>query len=245
MRLKTPWLPFVGGVTTVLLVLLARSAPSMPTRPSDESTPVSGRAESIPSYELPSTGRSATSGDFRLLESSSDLLSSSIEPPAFALFERNDPEHQRRQLLARVPYGEMIDQVASRYSVDPLLLAAIVEVESGFDATAVSPRGAIGLTQIMPNTGEHLDAVDLHEPAANLDAGARYLRQLQDQFDGDVGLMLAAYNAGPGNVARFGGVPPFRETRQFISRVLGIYVRHQEELRDPAPANRLERLAAR
>lgn len=244
MRLKTPWLPLAGGVVMVVLILLARSTPSLAVRPpaGAEAPVVATPGSPFVPFDL---GRSAASGDFRLLESSHQLTDIPIAPPSFALFERDSIEQKRQDLLTRVPYGQMIEQVAASHGVDPLLLAAIVEAESGFDAGAVSPRGAIGLAQIMPATGEHLDAVDLHEPEANLDAAARYLRLLQDQFGEDVALVLAAYNAGPGNVARFGGVPPFRETRAFISRVLGIYVRHQDELRSPMPASGLDRIAAR
>ena len=102
--------------------------------------------------------------------------------------------------LEHVPFGSQIQASARRHGLDPLLVAAIVQVESGFDGRAVSPRGAIGLMQVMPGTAAELDVNDLYSPSGNLEAGTRYLASLLRRFDGDLVLGLAAYNAGPAAV---------------------------------------------
>lgn len=121
---------------------------------------------------------------------------------------------------AATPFGAEIDAAAARNGIDPALLRALVRQESGFDPAARSSAGATGLTQLMPGTAASL-GVDPTDPAQALDGGARYLRQQLDRFGGDERLALAAYNAGPGAVARHGGVPPYAETQRYVERVLG------------------------
>lgn len=111
-----------------------------------------------------------------------------------------------------------VDGAARRHGLDGRLLAAVVWTESGFRADAVSPAGAVGLAQLLPSTAAALD-VDPWRPAANLDGGARYLAEQLDTF-GRVELALAAYNAGPGRVARAGGIPDIVETQLYVLRVL-------------------------
>jgi len=118
------------------------------------------------------------------------------------------------------PFGAEIEAAAAKNGVDPALLRALVRQESGFDPAARSGAGAVGLTQLMPGTAASL-GVDPTDPAQALDGGARYLRQQLDRFGGDERKALAAYNAGPGAVARFGGVPPYTETQNYVQRVLG------------------------
>jgi soluble lytic murein transglycosylase-like protein len=108
---------------------------------------------------------------------------------------------------------------AAHYDVSPALLAALVWQESRWHPTAVSAKGALGLTQLMPSTA-HALTVDARDPAANLDGGAHYLRQMLDLFDGDVERALAAYNAGPGRVLHAGGLPPIAETRAYVSTII-------------------------
>lgn len=128
--------------------------------------------------------------------------------------------------LEQVPFGARILEAADRHGLDPLLVAAVAEVESGFDVQAMSPRGALGLMQVMPETARQLGVYDLNDPGGNLEAGTSYLASLLRRFDGDVALALAGYNAGPTAVGRFGGLPPFPETRRFTERVLRLYVEH-------------------
>ncbi len=131
--------------------------------------------------------------------------------------------------LAEIPFGEQMRKAGEQYGVDALLIAAVVEVESNFDPTAVSPRGAVGLMQVLPSTA-NLSREILLDPAANIHHGSRYLRRLLKRFEGDLELALAAYNAGPTAVRRFGGVPPFRETRNYVEKVLDLYIAHHRQV---------------
>jgi hypothetical protein len=112
---------------------------------------------------------------------------------------------------------------AKRHGLDPALVLAVVSVESGFRPNAVSRKGAQGLMQLMPGTAKDLGVKDALDPAANLDGGTRYLNALLRQYDGDLKRALAAYNAGAGAVKRHGGVPPYRETRDYVQKVLERY----------------------
>ncbi len=143
-------------------------------------------------------------------------------PPAFSLRFVDGQERPD------TPYGDPIYESARRHGLNPILVAAVVEAESRFNAHAVSKKGARGLMQLMPATGRRLGLgpAELYEPEKNLDAGSRYLRQLLDRF-GELDLVLAAYNAGEGAVERHGGVPPYRETIDYVRKVsvaLGLVV---------------------
>lgn len=118
-----------------------------------------------------------------------------------------------------VPFGGIIYQEAKKNDLPPELVAAVVHTESKFVPTARSNRGAVGLMQLVPKTGRWLGAKNLNDPAQNIQAGAKYLRYLTDRFSGDQQKAIAAYNAGEGNVRRFHGVPPFKETRNYVQRV--------------------------
>jgi soluble lytic murein transglycosylase-like protein len=132
-------------------------------------------------------------------------------------------------LVLGLPFELEIQAAAARHGVDSLLLAAIVKAESGFNPDAVSARGAVGLMQILPSTANE-EMAQLFDPARNLDCGAAYLRSLLEAFGGDLELSLAAYNAGPTQVRRHGGMPPFAETRAFVGKVLAIYADFQSPL---------------
>jgi soluble lytic murein transglycosylase-like protein len=120
------------------------------------------------------------------------------------------------ELPADVPFGAEITAAAKKHGIDPALLAGLVKQESGFNPNAGSPAGARGLTQLMPGTAAGLGVSNVLDPAQNLDGGAKYLRQQLDAFGGDVTRALAAYNAGPGAVQRYGGVPPYAETQNYV-----------------------------
>ncbi len=121
-------------------------------------------------------------------------------------------------------YTALIEETAYRESVPPYLVAAIMRVESDFDARAVSDKGARGLMQVMPATARRFgfDASRLQDPVHNVAAGATYLRWLLDRYDGDLDRVLAAYNAGEGAVDEYGGIPPYKETRDFVKRVRAV-----------------------
>jgi len=153
-----------------------------------------------------------------------------------ARIERLDggsPDAERFDRLVRgtVRQGNidaLIGANAATFSIDPALVRSIVETESEFNPRATSPAGARGLMQLMPETAQSLGIVDAYDPAENLRGGTRYLRGLLDRF-GDVRLAVAAYNAGPAAVERFGGVPPFSETQAYVRRVLTRYRDLSEE----------------
>jgi soluble lytic murein transglycosylase-like protein len=132
----------------------------------------------------------------------------------------NAAESVKEQFFkTEVPFGSIIYNEAKKNDLRPELVAAVVHTESKFKPTARSQRGAVGLMQLVPRTGKWMGATNLADPAQNIMAGAKYLRYLTDRFGGDEQKAIAAYNAGEGNVRRFNGVPPFRETRNYVSRV--------------------------
>jgi hypothetical protein len=118
-----------------------------------------------------------------------------------------------------IPFGSIIYNEAMKNNIAPELVAAVAHTESKFVPTARSGAGAVGLMQLVPRTGRWLGATNLTDPAQNIMAGAKYLKYLTDRFGGDQQKAIAAYNAGEGNVRRFGGVPPFRETQNYLQRV--------------------------
>jgi soluble lytic murein transglycosylase-like protein len=140
-----------------------------------------------------------------------------------------------------VPFGDIIHEKAQKYDVDPALVAAVMETESRFQTKARSQVGAKGLMQLMPKTGRWLGARNLYDPAQNVDAGVKYLKYLDSRFPGNLKKTIAAYNAGEGNVRRYNGIPPFRETRGYVTRVLSRYEKRKAELKQfeaqgaPAP----------
>ena len=123
------------------------------------------------------------------------------------------------------PYGQIIYDIAIRHAINPHLVAALIHVESAFNARAVSPKGAYGLMQLLPETARRFGLnkkKDLFDPRKNLEAGVRYLKWLTTRFDGDAQKILAAYNAGEGAVQRFGGIPPYQETQNYVSKIFGL-----------------------
>ena len=117
-------------------------------------------------------------------------------------------------------YDSLVQSAASRYGVDPRLVQAVMQQESGGNPNATSSAGAEGLMQLMPDTASSLGVADPYDPAQSIDGGTRYLRGLLDEFGGNTTLALAAYSAGAGAVKEYGGVPPYPETQQYVSNVL-------------------------
>ena len=120
-------------------------------------------------------------------------------------------------------YQDYISKASAQYSVDPYLVAAVIECESNWNSEAESYRGAQGLMQLMPATAGDLGVKDAYDPRENIMGGTKYLSQLMDMFDGDLTKTIAAYNAGPGAVQHYGGVPPYAETQGYVDKVLGYY----------------------
>jgi soluble lytic murein transglycosylase-like protein len=133
------------------------------------------------------------------------------------------PNFVRGKAFSAQDIDAAIDQAASRHNVDPNLVRAVIKVESNFNPNAVSRKGAMGLMQLMPQTARQLKVQNPFDPQQNVDAGVRHLKQLMENYGGDVKLTLAAYNAGQGAVARSAGVPHFAETRNYVKRITQLY----------------------
>lgn len=127
---------------------------------------------------------------------------------------------------------EAIDQIAAQHALPPGLVHSVIKVESNYNAHAISPKGAMGMMQLIPSTARRFGVSNVFDPVQNIKGGTRYLRYLVDLFNGNYSLALAAYNAGELNVMRYGGVPPFSETRNYLIQVR----RRLQELKEPAPA---------
>jgi soluble lytic murein transglycosylase-like protein len=121
------------------------------------------------------------------------------------------------------PFGEVIRAAAVKHGVDEYLIACVIAEESNFNPRAVSPRAAAGLMQLLPGTAARFAVRDVFDPVENIEAGTRYLKELLDHYRGDIKLALAAYNAGPEVVTRYGGIPPYSETRNYVRHVTARY----------------------
>jgi soluble lytic murein transglycosylase-like protein len=124
----------------------------------------------------------------------------------------------------------IVIQTASRHQVDPALVKAIIMAESGYNTRAISKKGAKGLMQLMPATAQSLGVEDIFNPKQNISGGVRYFKKLVTQFDGDVELALAAYNAGSRNVRHFQGIPPFKATQSYIKKVFKYYEIYKDQM---------------
>jgi soluble lytic murein transglycosylase-like protein len=133
-----------------------------------------------------------------------------------------------RAVPAETAYEHLIREAAAMYELDPGLIRAVMRTESAFNPYAVSRVGAQGLMQLMPALASDLGVTDPFDPRQNIMAGARYLRQLLDAHRGNVRLTLASYNAGPGNVKRYKGIPPFRETRNYVKKITELMAEEEE-----------------
>lgn len=150
---------------------------------------------------------------------------------------RRDFEEQRRDFEPTI--AAMIRRIARKYQVDPHLVKAVVAVESNFDILAVSDKGAQGLMQLMPETAREMGVRSPLKPSENIRGGVRYLRTLLDRYD-ELGVALAAYNAGPVAVDRYAGIPPYPETQAYVKRVLRFYREYREESRRKHPNAKLD-----
>jgi soluble lytic murein transglycosylase-like protein len=146
--------------------------------------------------------------------STSSLLAAQAYAPA-------DDEHRAEGVPSS--YLEMINRSCERFGVDPSLVRAIVKVESDYNPFAISRKGAMGLMQLMPQTASDLNVKNSFSPHENIEGGVRYLRYLLDRYEGNLTLALAAYNSGETAVKRWGTVPPFKETKDYVKKVLALY----------------------
>lgn len=131
--------------------------------------------------------------------------------------------------VAPAQIDQLVSANAGAWGVDPALVKAIIANESGFDAAATSKTGAQGLMQLEPGTAADLGVANAYDPAQNIWGGTRYIKGLLDRFHGDLRLAVAAYNAGPGAVEKYGGVPPYAETQAYVENVLGSYQKYKTQ----------------
>lgn len=235
--------------TALSLVISLDSTPSDPAVPAPYQRPAVQQAPDDPAElkELASwavsSGRSGTSSR-RFQAIRSQDLEAAMTPgsPDLSLFAPGPGVDAERQFLNGLPYGTAISLAAERHKVNGLLVAAIVSVESRFTPEAVSPRGAKGLMQVRPAVGQAYGAKDLFDPFANVDVGSRYFSSLMKDYRGDLELTLAAYNAGPAAVARYGGVPPYRETRAYVRKVLARYEEYSRRANEARASARAARI---
>lgn len=155
-------------------------------------------------------------------------LSHPVPPLCASTALNGDAERTSKPTRPALPVGkpvisELISKHATRLGIDPLLIHAVVRQESGFNPRAVSPKGAMGLMQLMPGTASEMGVSDPFDPEQNIVGGIQYLRHCLVRFDGDLVKALAAYNAGPQSVERYGGCPPFEETRNYVACIMRTY----------------------
>jgi hypothetical protein len=195
----------VGDVTRLYVTKDGSSFVDVPTADiehfeaaPEDPAPIESRAAN---YRLPAT-RLAASGFRRPAPATS-----AMNPPSAVSAPNRD-------------LTDVVNEASGRYRLDPDLVNSVIKAESGFNARAVSPKGAQGLMQLMPGTASQLGVPNAFDPQANVEGGAKYLRELLEHYNFDLVKALAAYNAGPQRVEHFGGVPPYRETRAYVARIV-------------------------
>ena len=154
-----------------------------------------------------------------LLNADKTIQQNTNDVPLNYIFEASDSN----ALAGAAKYGNEIAKAASTYNVPEKLIASVMKQESNFNPIATSSAGAIGLMQLMPQTSKFLGVTNPIDPEQNIMGGAKYLRQMLDKFDNNLPLALAAYNAGPGNVTKYNGIPPFKETQNYVKNVMNYY----------------------
>jgi Transglycosylase SLT domain len=209
----------LGGIGTPLAMIQTKQAEAP-----DQNTVASGVMDDSLEQDLESA-QSIAAQVAGSVEAVAEGVESATTSPLTAVVEAPKKlalitEKVRQEFFHNeVPFGAVIYKEAKKNDLRPELVAAVVQAESRFKPTARSGSGAVGLMQLVPRTGRWMGARDLTNPAQNIAAGTKYLKYLNERFDGNETKVIAAYNAGEGNVKRFGGVPPFRETRSYVNKV--------------------------
>lgn len=212
-------IPYIAGVALLAALPSAARADYLVLR--------SGARVNVSSYELRGDKyRAQVAGGWAEF-AVSDVVA--IEPEEIFVAAPKMP-------LEQAPFGELIRKVAAKYAVDADLVFSVVAAESNFNPKAISRRNARGLMQLLPETARRLGVKDIYDPAQNIDGGTRYLRDLLKLYDGDLALTLAAYNAGPGAVQRYGRIPPYNETIAYVRAIRKTYALRKSNTEKPTSA---------
>ena len=198
------WLAIFGGAASLSLIPAARA---------DYAVLRSGARLHITSYQRVGNQMRLTIAGGTVTVAASDVVA--IEPEE--VFKPNPPASVPAKITG--PYAKLIRDAAAKHGVNEALIRRVIAAESNFNPRAVSMKDAFGLMQLLPETAARYNVMNMFDPAQNIDAGTRYLKALLDQYDGNLPLALAAYNAGPQTVARYGGIPPFPETQSYVRRI--------------------------
>ncbi|MBN1207406.1 MAG: lytic transglycosylase domain-containing protein [Myxococcaceae bacterium] len=186
-------------------------------------------------------GAAASGGIYRYVEKDGTIIYTNVPPPGSKRAKKLKGTFTQAQAPSAPVRGRAsaptelephIELASKRYKIPASLVRAIMQAESNFDANAVSPKGACGLMQLMPQTAAEMYVKDIFDEKENIEGGVRYLRVLANQFQGDMVKMVAAYNAGPDAVRKYGGrVPPYAETQEYVRKVLQLYYHYKERER--------------
>jgi soluble lytic murein transglycosylase-like protein len=213
----------VGSVMLLLTVLALAADPPLPVRAAP--VPVAYIAVLQNGFSIRHIRSDVRpDGVTRLYTSADDFID--VPSAQISAIESEEPTLQAPAVLPALPaVPQLIDAASGKHLIDAEFIRSVIRAESGFNPKAVSPKGAQGLMQLMPQTAQKLGVADSFDPRSNIDAGTRYLRDLLVQYHGDAAKALAAYNAGPQRVTQYGGIPPYQETRAYVRRVINDYNR--------------------
>jgi soluble lytic murein transglycosylase-like protein len=211
----------------ILGVILAAAAAAAPAARADYAVLRSGVRLHITGYELAGDRMRLTITGGTVDVAATDIAA--IEPEEN--FTPNPPPAPPEEPIAYGPYGKLIHDAAAKHGVDENLIKGVIAAESNFNPLAVSRKQALGLMQLLPQTAARYSVANIFDPAQNIEAGTHYLKDLLEQYRGNLPLALAAYNAGPEMVERYGGIPPFRETQSYVRRITSDLAKNQKASR--------------